>query len=289
MEIEDHLMESHFDVAPSGPGHIAPIRDPNPNDPPWTVLTAFGVWAASVLFVLIIPTLFLLPYLATLSPPITETEQIVEFAKTDPTALFLQILAILPAHLLTLAVVWLVATRGRKYKLTETLGLSNGGLLWWHYIAILVGFFVIAGVVGYYFPEQDNDLIRILKSSRSAVYIVAFVATFTAPVIEEFVYRGVIYSAFQRTFGVSAAFLFVTLLFALVHVPQYYPSYSTIFLLTLLSVILTLVRVKTSSLLPCIILHTLFNGFQSVLLILEPYIGDTAVADPSASIFHLFR
>jgi membrane protease YdiL (CAAX protease family) len=97
-------------------------------------------------------------------------------------------------------------------------------------------------------------------------------ATFTAPIVEEVVYRGLVYSALQRTMGVWPAVVTVTLLFALVHLPQYWPSHSTMFLLLLLSLILTLVRVKTGSLLPCIVLHTIFNGIQSTLLILEPYL-----------------
>jgi membrane protease YdiL (CAAX protease family) len=153
----------------------------------------------------------------------------------------------------------------------------------------LGSFFVVAAVVGSLVPEQDNDLVRILRSSRSAVYIVAFVATFTAPFVEEVVYRGVLYSAFKRTLGVPTAFLLATLLFAVVHVPQYYPSYSTIFLLGLLSVILTSIRVKTGNLLPCIILHTLFNGIQSILLILEPLAKSVDVPEPAATILHLFK
>jgi membrane protease YdiL (CAAX protease family) len=96
-------------------------------------------------------------------------------------------------------------------------------------------------------------------------------ATFTAPIVEEVIYRGILYSAFQRALGSGIAIAAVTLLFALVHVPQYYPSYSTIGLLVLLSLILTLIRARTNNLWPCIVLHTIFNGFQSVLLILEPY------------------
>ena len=130
---------------------------------------------------------------------------------------------------------------------------------------------------------------RILRSSRSAVYIVAFVATFTAPFVEEVVYRGVLYSAFQRTMGVPTAFLLVTFLFAVVHVPQYYPSYSTIFLLGLLSLILTSIRVKTGNLLPCIILHTVFNGLQSILLIIEPLTKSADVPEPAAMILHLIK
>ncbi|MEO7660726.1 MAG: CPBP family intramembrane glutamic endopeptidase, partial [Pyrinomonadaceae bacterium] len=133
------------------------------------------------------------------------------------------------------------------------------------------------------------DLIRILRSSRAALYVVAFVATFTAPIVEEVVYRGVLYSAFMRKFGVTIAFMVVTILFALVHIPQYYPSFSTILLLTLLSVILTAVRVKTNNLLPCIILHTLFNGLQSILLIAEPYFKSPEVLDPAIGLFQLIK
>jgi len=169
------------------------------------------------------------------------------------------------------------------------LGWESGGVSWWYYPAILFGFLAIAAVVSSIVPEQDNDLLRILRSSRSAVYLVAFLATFTAPIVEEVVYRGVLYSAFQRSVGVPAAFCLVTLLFALVHVPQYYPSYSTIFLLILLSVSLTALRVKSKNLLPCIILHTLFNGFQSVILIIEPYLATPETSPVPAFVHHLLK
>ena len=107
-----------------------------------------------------------------------------------------------------------------------------------------------------------------------------------APIVEEVIYRGILFSAFQRTLGAVLAIIAVTLLFALVHVPQYYPSISTIALLLLLSLILTLVRAWTGNLLPCIILHTIFNGTQSLLLILEPYIKASApTVEPAASVF----
>lgn len=285
MEIEDNLLYQTPVSRPPLPISLAVT----PNNPPWGILEAVGVWIASILFVLLIPTLFLLPYLATLKLPITDSEQLIEFAKTDQTSVFLQIFAIIPAHILTILIAWLVVTRIRKYSFQKTLGWESGGFRWWHYCIILGVFFVIAAVVGNYFPEQENDLVRILKSSRLAVYIVAFVATFTAPFVEEVVYRGVLYSAFQRTLGVTAAFLLVTFLFAIVHVPQYYPSYSTIFLLVILSLILTSIRVKTNNLLPCIILHTLFNAVQSVLLILEPFIAKPEVPQQAAAVFHFFE
>ncbi|MGB7203778.1 MAG: CPBP family intramembrane glutamic endopeptidase [Pyrinomonadaceae bacterium] len=244
---------------------------PSPDYPPWQSWEAIGVWIASVLFIVIIPAIFLLPYLAMNGVQLTDSEALVEFAKTDAMSIVVQIAAIVPAHLLTVALAWLVVTRGRRFSFKEMLGWKSGGFAWWQYIAVLVGFGLSAVAVGNLIPEQENDLIRILKSSRMAVFMIAIVATLTAPFVEELVYRGVLYSAFQRAMGVPAAFLLVTFLFAVVHVPQYWPSTSTILLLTLLSMILTAIRVKTGNLLPCVIFHTIFNGFQSILLIIEPF------------------
>jgi membrane protease YdiL (CAAX protease family) len=250
------------------------LTQPAPDNPPWTSGTALGVWAASVFFIALLPNLFMLPYMMQKGIIGLDSTQLMDFLQKDPTAIVLNILAIIPAHLLTLLLSWLVVTRYKTFSFRKTLGWEWGGFKWWNCLLILGGFFVVAAIVGNFLPESDNELLRILRSSRTAVYVVAFMATFTAPIVEEVIYRGILYSAFQRTFGIVAAVIIVTALFALVHVPQYYPSYSTIILICLLSLILTLIRAKTKNLLPCIILHTIFNGIQSLILILEPFLKE---------------
>jgi membrane protease YdiL (CAAX protease family) len=271
---------------PAEPAFV--VTTPGPNNPPWNSGEAFGVWFVSVICIVFVPTIFLLPYLLMQQPPVTESAEIVRFATNDTGAIIVQLLAILPAHLLTVAVAWFVVSR-RKFSFLEMLGWKSGGIRWWHYAVMLVAFFVIAAVVGMVLPEQENELVRLLRSSRAAVFAVAIVATFTAPFVEELVYRGVLYSAFQRTFGTAAGFVLVTLLFALVHVPQYWPSYSTIILLTLLSVMLTSVRLISKNLWPCVVLHTIFNGFQSILLIIEPYFPKSVTTEQTAAFLDLIK
>jgi membrane protease YdiL (CAAX protease family) len=289
LDVENEELIPNIEVTPITPAESQAIvsHEPTPNDPPWGSWAAIGLWILSILLILIVPTLVLLPYLATRNPPITQPEQLIEYARSDPMSIVLQIAAIIPAHLLTILFAWLIATRWRKFSFFRVMGWQRGGFAWWQYIVILVVFFMVSAVVSSLVPEQDNDLIRMLKSSRSAVYIVAFVATFTAPFVEEVVYRGMLYSAFQRAMGIPAAFMLTTFLFALVHVPQYFPSYSTIFLLTVLSLTLTAIRVKTDNLLPCVVLHTLFNGIQSMFLLLEP-LTRQPVPDPIGTLlgFH---
>ena len=262
-----------------------------PNNPPWNSPVAFAVWLLSVLFIVFVPNLFVIPYIIRQHIPLSDSTRLIQFLQSDPTAVLLSLGAIIPAHLLTFAVAWAVITRFRQFPFFKTIGWTWGGMRWWHFAAILVGFFALALVLGEVMPEQENDLLRILKSSRFAVYLMAFLATFTAPFVEELVYRGVLYSAFQRTFGTVAGVISVTLLFSLVHVPQYYPSWVTIILLTLLSLILTIVRARTGSLLPCIMLHFLFNGIQSVGLLLGPGFdqGSPGVPDSNAIFFHLIK
>ncbi len=263
---------------------------PTPNNPPWNSLAAFGVWFASVLFILIIPNVFLIPYLLVKGQNLGNSQELMSFLQKDPAVLLISIIGIIPAHILTLVLAWLVVTNYKKFSFRQTLGWQSGGFAWWHYVLIIAGFFSVAAVVAHFIPPQENELTRILQSSRAAVFVVAFMATFTAPIVEEVIYRGILYSAFQRKFGVAAAVFIVTALFALVHVPQYYESISTIILICLLSLVLTLIRVKSDNLLPCIILHTIFNGIQSIAMIAEPYLPVTTpqIQEQTSAIFKLF-
>jgi membrane protease YdiL (CAAX protease family) len=267
------------------PGQPSDLSHPTPNDPPWNSWIALALWFVSVLLIVFAPAVLLLPYLATSGVLSGPQEEIARYASTDPTAIVIQMIAIIPAHLFTLVFAWLVVTKRGRFSFRETLGFRSGGMRWWHYVLIFVSFFGLAAAVGSYFPENDNELLRILRSSRTAVFVVAFMATFTAPLIEEVIYRGVLFSAFQRSVGVAAAVIFVTLIFALVHVPQYYESPSTLALLLILSLVLTLMRVYSQNLLPCIIFHTIVNGFQSAALIAEPYLRQAAVMEDIARSF----
>jgi membrane protease YdiL (CAAX protease family) len=122
------------------------------------------------------------------------------------------------------------------------------------------------------FKGPETQLDKILNSSRMTALATAFMATATAPLVEEVVYRGVLYSALHRAIGAAGAVLIVLSLFALVHVPQYWPNFGVIFTICLLSASLTVIRAYTGKLLPCFIIHLIFNGIQSVVIVLSPYL-----------------
>jgi membrane protease YdiL (CAAX protease family) len=95
---------------------------------------------------------------------------------------------------------------------------------------------------------------------------------FTAPLVEEIVYRGVMYPAAQRTFGTLWAVVVVSVLFAGVHVFQYFNNFAVVSVIAVLSVTLTLVRSRTRSILPCFVIHLVFNGLQAFFLVFQPLI-----------------
>ena len=249
-----------------------PAESPSPDRPHWGVLAALGVWIGSVALLVVTQTVALGGYVAFSGLTFADNVAFVEFARTDPAAIIVQVSSTLPAHLLTLALCVLVITAFFQKPFWATIGWTSGGVKVWHYVAMMLIFFVAALTLLNLFPPGEDDLDRIIKSSTTALYLVGFLAVFSAPLVEEVVYRGVMYPGFLKRVGMPLAITLTTVLFALVHVPQYYENPVKIALLTLLSFMLTALRAVTGSLLPAFILHTLINGTQIALLLAEPLI-----------------
>jgi len=261
----------------------------SPDDPSWGIPAAIGMWLFSIALIVIVPAFFLVPYLAARPEGMPKGDELVTLLTKDPTGIFLQIIAVIPAHIITIAAAWFVITRAGRDSFTKALGWRSGGFKWWHYISITVAFFLLMAVVGQYIPVVEDDLQRIIMSSRAALYTVALMAVFTAPIVEEVIYRGLLYSAFQRKVGTVISVLLVTILFTSVHVPQYWENPSKIALIAFLSLVLTLMRTASGNLLPAIILHTMFNSISAIQMILEPYLKTLEKTDTAALIHHFLK
>jgi membrane protease YdiL (CAAX protease family) len=257
-----------------------PIREqpsPDPNNPPWGIGGALLVWFASILLIVLMPVVFLLPYawargFNTGMP--NYAQALAEFALTDKTAVILQVVSLFPSHLLTLILVWAVVTRFGKKSFWVAIGWGwPRNFPWWLSVALGVVLFGVGGFIAWLFgAEKPTQLEQIINSSLAARYIISFLAVCTAPFVEEFVYRGVLYAPLQRLAGVRGAVVIVLALFTIIHVPQYWPNIGVIAAVALLSVVLTVVRAYSGRLLPCIVIHLVFNGIQAVILLIEPHL-----------------
>jgi uncharacterized protein len=247
---------------------------------PWLdVLKAIGLWVISLVVLVFVPVVAILPYIvykvATVGSAAVFTP---EALRSDKWLIFYSVVGILPAHLLTLAFAWFIVTEGgRQQPFWKAVG--------WEWpkgrshkfvtivsILIALGLYGVAWAVTTFYGGQKTDLDILIESSIYTRVATAFVAVVTAPLIEEVIYRGVIYPAVEKVMGVGFAIAVVSMLFAGIHVYQYRTNIAVIVVITLLSITLTVARAVTGKLLPSFIIHLVFNGVQSVLIVLAGFI-----------------
>ncbi|PWT92261.1 MAG: hypothetical protein C5B55_06725 [Blastocatellia bacterium] len=253
-------------------------REIDPNNPPWAAESVRGLvkaiitWVGSVLCLLFVPLVLVVPYFV--YRYLTSHMRPDQMA-SDKTFLFLSILGVIPAHLVTLLIVWVVVTQWGRYPFWKTVGMTwpphwspsrTVGLC----IGLSIVLLAFGGVITNWFGGQKTQLDELIESSYQARVATAFLAFATGPLIEELVYRGVIYPALARIAGVAGAVVIVSVMFAGVHVWQYHNNLAVIGVIFILSITLTVVRAVTGRLLPSFLIHLVFNGLQSLYLLLQP-------------------
>ncbi|HEV2799774.1 MAG TPA: CPBP family intramembrane glutamic endopeptidase [Pyrinomonadaceae bacterium] len=252
------------------------------DDPAWGLTAAFGVWVASVGLLLAGGLVALVAY-ALIRIPSFNMVDLQRAVESDPLVILLSIAAMIPVHLLTFAVAWAVVTGFNRRPFRETVGWSWGerfGLL--TCIGMAIGLWLLGIALATLFGGQETDIDRIIASSNAARFSVAFLAVVTAPIVEETVYRGVLFPPLRRAAGNTWAIIIVTLMFASVHFFQYWNNLGVIAAVTLLSLVLTWVRAHTGRLLPCFVIHAAFNGIQAIIIIAQPYLKTLVPTGPNA-------
>lgn len=249
----------------------------DPDHPTWGPLAGILVWVASIAAIIIVPILAVAAWYIILKlwdvpvPSLLAQNELVEWLKSPP-LLLVQIGSTLVAHLITLAICWPIVTKMGTRRFWASLGWHWAGRspLFW----VLFSAGVIVALVGFsqvavrFLPEsQDTTFAELLRSSTEVRIAVALMATLSAPIVEEIIYRGVLFSALRSRAGVAASVVLVTMLFASVHFVQYWGAWVSISGLVFLSLILTLVRERTGSILPSVMIHFVNNAFFSVLII----------------------
>ena len=268
-------------AAPPAPTSGQDIQSPPTPGPSDTWLTwlevgkAVVLWATSFFLLLFVPLIVALPYavyrIVQLGADAAQT------LPTDKLLLFFSVLGILPAHLLTLTVIWAVISAGGRKPFWKTIGFEwpeglSPSVTTIACTMLALVLFGLAQLVTYIYGERKTDLDLLIESSVYARIATAFMATATAPLVEEVIYRGVLYRALEKAAGIAVAIPVVSLLFAGVHVWQYRNNVAVIIVITVLSIVLTVSRALTKRMLPAFIIHLAFNGIQSILIVLGGFI-----------------
>lgn len=231
----------------------------------WGPVAGLLTWASSVALLVGLQLVALVIYIFI---KFRETGAIPTTYEIDRPLALLSIAFTFPAHLLTLLVCWLVITNwGRRPFRDATVWSWHPQFRWIHAVAFAFLMLGIAFTFEKLLPHRETEMEKLLRMGPSIRYLVAALAVLTAPLVEELVYRGILYAGIARRFGAAAGVTVATALFALVHVPQYWGSVAAIAAILTLSLALTLIRAFTGRLLPCIAVHLVYNGIQAVVLL----------------------
>ncbi len=122
----------------------------------------------------------------------------------------------------------------------------------------------------YVFPSHANERIdpfsRVTKMPllSQALWVIAVV--FLAPVIEELLFRGIIFGGFRKSLGPVRAGLLTTLLFVAMHFDRLITYPTALFGITTLALAALFMRVRTNAIGPSICLHFGYNGFITLIM-----------------------
>jgi membrane protease YdiL (CAAX protease family) len=94
----------------------------------------------------------------------------------------------------------------------------------------------------------------------AASYAIGAFAIGVAPVIEELVFRGLLFAIFERAVGLRFAIVATAVLFAGLHVPEYWHAWNHVLMILVVGVVFSLARGKSGTLTPSILLHIGYNA-----------------------------
>jgi uncharacterized protein len=143
-------------------------------------------------------------------------------------------------------------------KRMSTVRQSIGAIIKWFFIAI-IGFIVIAIVTPLFYTSNQDNSMKITQ----AVPLIVIPFVFIGPVLEELIFRRILFTLFTRKFTILVSILLSSLIFAGWHM-----TLSSLPLLFWLSFVYSYSYYQTNRLAVPIILHILWNLFASSITLL---------------------
>ncbi|SDK50785.1 hypothetical protein SAMN05216212_2502 [Microbulbifer yueqingensis] len=162
----------------------------------------------------------------------------------------------------------LLASKFESQTRRETLAISGFGLgSLWRWLSLLVVFMIAQVLTVKSLGIEQGEFMQMLAGSRH--FPLALVVVLAAPLLEELLFRGYLFSAWRQTrLGFSGTLLLTSALFTLIHWGQYHwVQLSFVFVLALL---LGLARERSGSVLLPMLLHLLNNLVSAIVVI---YLG----------------
>jgi membrane protease YdiL (CAAX protease family) len=201
---------------------------------------------------------------------------------------------IVAAHPFSMAVAWLAITGWGKRPFLKTVGIDWGALrrrfgdergdlrrrVIMRSMVVGLGMWTLSAWVHVTSLDGGTRFSELPGNSLESRLAEAVLATFSAPIVEEIFYRGILYPKLERVTGVPSAVVIVSTAFAVTHMHQNSTaagaiSWSSVGIIFVHGLALALARWWTGSIIPGIIMHGVSNGLNTILvkLIMEPLLS----------------
>ena len=115
----------------------------------------------------------------------------------------------------------------------------------------------------FYQPKEQLPIEAFFQDRGSALLLMS-VSVLIAPVLEETIFRGLIYPVIARSLGMAASVVITGTLFGLLHAAQLWGGWTQIVLLILVGIVLTYARAATPTVFASYLLHLSYNSFLFV-------------------------
>jgi membrane protease YdiL (CAAX protease family) len=124
------------------------------------------------------------------------------------------------------------------------------------------GLAVLAGLALAIQPDTRAFPLEGMFNSRAASFAIGAFAIAIAPLVEEVVFRGLLFAICEREVGMRIAVVITAALFAGLHIPEYWPAWNHILIIFVVGMVFSLARGMTGSLTPSVILHIGYNSLM---------------------------
>ncbi len=140
---------------------------------------------------------------------------------------------------------------------------------------ILTGAFLAVTVLltSLLFPAPPESALDRILTTPASIAAFVFLGIVVAPLMEEIMFRGFLYTVLVDLYGPGLAVPVTSLAFAGLHFLQLWGNWPAMFLILAVGYILTNARRRTNSLIPSVIMHTAYNtmifGISAISLLVE--------------------
>jgi membrane protease YdiL (CAAX protease family) len=118
-------------------------------------------------------------------------------------------------------------------------------------------------------PEKKGFPLEKMFNSPASAYAIAAFAVLVAPLMEELLFRGLLFAFFEKHGGITFAIISTAVLFAGLHIPEYWGAWNNVVMILVVGLTFSIVRGLTGSLTPSFVLHLAYNGTLMFLLYLQ--------------------